>query len=121
MVSTTLPGRKHGVSLWRNGTGSPHRSCNSARKRAYFASLKSRLNRWRWEGIKQECSAAHNLSAVDPDVEFAAHHVDVSRRIPVRAGVRAVRIPECNVNARDLLVLQNIADHVAHPGVGADG
>src|SRR4051794_37204295 len=121
MVSITLPGRKHGVSLWRNGTGSPQRCCSRARKRAYFASVKSRLNRRRWEGIKQECSAVHDLPAIDPDIEIAAHYVNVSRRIPIRAGVRAVRIAERNVYARDLLVLQNIADHAAHTGVRADG
>src|ERR1035441_9045893 len=86
MVAIRLPGRKHGVSLWGKGTGSPQRSSSRARKRACLASVKSWLKRWRWEGIKQECSAAHNLAAVDPDVEIAAHDVDVGRRIPVRPG-----------------------------------
>src|ERR1035438_5897607 len=121
MVSIRLPGRKHGVSLWRKGTGSPQRSSSTARKRACFASEYSRLKRRRWEGIKQECSAAHDLAAVDPDVEIAAHDVDVGRRVPVRAGVRAVRIAERDVNAGDFLVLENVADDVMDGDVGADG
>src|ERR1019366_8451532 len=79
------------------------------------------LKRWRWEGIKQKCSAAHNLAAVDPDVEIAAHDVDVGRRVPVRAGMRAVRIAERDVNAGDFLVLENVADYVVNGDVGADG
>src|ERR1035441_7986148 len=121
MVSIRLPGRKHGVSLWRKGTGSPQRSSSTARKRPCFASEYSRLKRRRWEGIKQECSAAHDLAAVDPNVEIAAHDVDVGRRIPVRPGVRAVRIAERDVNAGDLLVLENVADDVVNGDVGADG
>src|ERR1017187_8683822 len=121
MVSIRLPGRKHGVSLWRKGTGSPQRSRSRARKRAYLASEKSWLKCRRWEGIKQECSAAHNLAAVDPDVEIAAHDVDVGRRVPVRAGMRAVRIAERDVNTGDFLVLENIADDVVNGDVGADG
>src|ERR1039457_3934831 len=121
MVAIRLPGRKHGVSLWRKGTGSPQRSSSRARKRSCFASEYSRLKRWRWEGIKQECSAAHDLAAVDPDVEIAAHDVDVGRRVPVRAGVRAVRIAERDVNAGDFLVLENVADDVMDGDVGADG
>ena len=42
-------------------------------------------------------------------------------RIPVRAGVRAVGIAERDVDAGDLFVLQNVADHVVHGDVGADG
>ncbi len=98
-------------------TASARRSAasSSARKRAYFAVRELLVKRCRrWEGIKQECSAAHDLPAVDPDIEFAAHDVDVRRRIPVRAGVRAVGIAERDVDAGNLFVLQNVADHVAH-------
>src|ERR1035437_10144527 len=121
MVWIRLPGRKHGVSLWRKGTGSPVRSSSRARKRACFASEYSRLKRWRWKGSKQECSAAHNLAAVDPDVEIAAHDVDVGRRVPVRPGVCAVRITKGDVNAGNFLVLENVADDVVNGDVGADG
>ena len=41
----------------------------------------------------------HDLPAVDPDIELAAHDVDVGGGIPVGAGVRAVRIAEGDVNA----------------------
>src|ERR1035438_2463159 len=121
MVSIRLPGRKHGVSLWRKGTGSPQRSSSTARKRSCFASEYSRLKCRRWEGIKQECSAAHDLAAVDPDVEIAAHDIDVGRRVPVRPGVRAVRIAERDVNAGNLFVLEYVADDVVNGDVGADG
>src|ERR1035438_268930 len=107
MVSIRLPGRKHGVSLWRKGTGSPQRSRSRARKRAYFASEYSWLKCRRWEGIKQECSAAHDLAAVDPDIEIAAHDVDVGRRVPVRPGVGAVGVAEGDVNAGDFFVLRS--------------
>src|SRR4029079_2412746 len=63
----------------------------------------------------------HNLAAVDPDIELPADHVDMGGGIPVRAGVGRVRIAERNVNSGNLLVLQNIADHVPHRDVGADG
>src|SRR5664279_2223635 len=112
MVSTRVPGRKQGVSLWRKGTGSPQRWWSRARKRAYLASEKFWLKCWRWEGIKQECSAAHDLAAVDPDVEIAAHDVDVGRRVPVGAGVCAIRIAEGDVNAGNFLVLEDVADDV---------
>src|SRR5262249_2625727 len=58
---------------------------------------------------------------VDPDVELPTHDVYVSRRIPVRAGVRGVRIPERDVDAGNLLILQNIADHVPNRNIRADG
>src|SRR4051794_31906280 len=35
--------------------------------------------------------------------------------------MRAVRIPEGDVNAGDLLVLENVADDIAHGDIGADG
>src|SRR5664279_6339578 len=112
MVSIRLPGRKHGVSLWRKGTGSPQRSSSTARKRPCFASEYSRLKCRRWEGIKQECSAAHDLAAVDPDVEIAAHDVDVGRRVPVGAGVRAVGVAKGDVNAGNFLVLEDVTNDV---------
>src|SRR5260370_27866659 len=63
----------------------------------------------------------HDLAPVNPDIELAANHVDVSGRVPVGAGVRAVRIAERNMDARDLLILENVADHIANGNVGADG
>src|SRR5947209_583606 len=97
-----------GVSLWRKSVGPPQRFSSSARKRAYFSGDQLSLNHRRCEGIKQKRSAVHNLPAIDPDVELAPHDIDVSGRIPVGAGVGAVRIPERDVDAGDLFVLENI-------------
>src|ERR1039458_8510597 len=114
-------GRKQGVSLWRNCVATPLRCSINSRKRWYPWGVQSRLNRCRSEGIKEKSSAAHDLPAVDPDIELPPHHVDMSGGVPIGAGMRAVGIAEGDVDSRDLLVLQNIADHVVHADVGADG
>ena len=64
---------------------------------------------------------AHDLTIVSPDVEFRPDHIDVRRRIPLRAGMRAVGIAERDVNAGKFFVLQNVADHAVQSDVGADG
>src|SRR5579884_1061972 len=111
MRSISSAGKKHGVSLWRNGTGSPHCRSRISRKRRYLAGDQLSLNGRRYEGIKQERSVVHDGNAVDADIETAADHIDVRGGIPVRAGMGAIRIAEGDVNAGDLFVLQNIADH----------
>src|ERR1017187_7443516 len=121
MRSINGAGRKHGVSLWRNRVATPERSSSSARKRAYAAGVQSRLNFRRSEGIKEKRSAAHDLAAVDPDVELASHDVDMGARVPIGARVRAVRIAESDVNAGNFFVLQDVADDIVHTNVGADG
>src|SRR5438270_12206384 len=40
--------------------------------------------------------------------------------MPFCAGVRAIRIAECDVNSRILLVLQDFADQILEPDVSAD-
>ena len=62
----------------------------------------------------------HDLPAVDPDIELAPHYVDMRGGVPIGAGMRAIGITESDVDSGDLLVLQNIADHVVDPDVGAD-
>src|ERR1039458_7237821 len=114
-------GRKQGVSLWRNCVAMPLRCSIDARKRWYFRGVQARLNCCRSEGIKEKLSAAHDLPAVDPDIELAPHHVDMGGGVPIGAGVRAIGIAERDVDSGDLLVLQNIADHVVDADVGADG
>src|SRR5690349_16457401 len=121
MRSTSSSGRKHGVSLWRNWGATPLRSVTSARKRSYFAADHCRLNACRSEDIKEEFSVAHDLPPIDPNIELSPHHVDVRCRIPVGAGVRSVGIAERDVDAGNLLVLQDVADYVTHPDIGADG
>ena len=74
----------------------------------------------RREGIKEEGSGLHYLMVVDPDIELSPYHIDVRGRVPVGAGVRGIRIAKSDVDAGDLLVLQNIADHVPHRDIGAD-
>ena len=70
--------------------------------------------------VDQELSVAHDLAVVDPDVEARADDVDVRRRVPVGAGVRAVGIAERDVDAGELLVLQDVADDLRQLDVGAD-
>src|SRR5262249_23220731 len=74
-----------------------------------------------------EAEAAHDVPAasdylfvVDPDVAAAREDVDVRARFPWRAGLAAVRIAEGEVNARNLFVLQEHADHVFQGDVGAE-
>src|SRR5581483_2090342 len=121
MRSISSAGKKQGVSLWRNCGGSPHSFSRMPRKRRYFSGDHWSLNWRRYEGIKKKGSAVHDLHAVDPDVESAPHNVDMRRGIPVRTGMRAVGIPKSDMDARNLLVLENVPDHVAHPDIGADG
>ena len=71
--------------------------------------------------LNQKLPAAHNLLAIDPDIEIPSHHVNVRRRIPLRSGVRPIRISKRNVYARIFLVLQNLADDVFQFNVSADG
>jgi hypothetical protein len=60
----------------------------------------------------QKFPPAHDLLAVDPDVEVAAHHVNVCRGIPFGTRVFSVGISECDMYAGKFLILQNLADHV---------
>src|ERR1035441_1843357 len=121
MRSISGAGRKQGVSLWRNWVATPLRSSSSARKRAYTDGVQRWLNFRRSEGIKEKRSAAHDLPAVDPDVELAPHDVDMGGRVPIGAGVGAVGIAEGDVDAGDFFVLQDVADDIPHTDVGADG
>src|ERR1700731_2307552 len=78
----------------------------------------------RLRDLNQKPALTHDLlfvlRALEPDVEVQPHHVDVSRRSPLRARVLAIRVPERNVDARELLVLQDVADHMRYADVGAD-
>ena len=56
-----------------------------------------------------------------PDVEFQADYVDVGGGLPGRSGVGAVGVSEGDVDAGELLVLQDVADDVVYADVGADG
>src|ERR1700716_2867744 len=66
-------------------------------------------------------AACDDLLIVDPDVAAAREHVDVRARFPRRAGLAPVRVAEGEVDAGDLLVLQQHADHVLERDVGAEG
>ena len=55
--------------------------------------------------LHQKFTGSHNLLAVEPHIEIAAHAVDVCFGEPFGAGVLAVRITKCNVNAGNFLVL----------------
>jgi hypothetical protein len=69
----------------------------------------------------QELSLGHDLLAIHMNVEAKPDDVDVCGRIPVCARVRAVRIAERDVHAREFFVLQDVSDHFMQFHVGADG
>src|SRR5215472_17283890 len=71
--------------------------------------------------LNQELPLAHDLPVVRPDVEPGAHHVDMSRRVPIGASVLGARVAEGHVHAWDLLVLEDVPDDVVEGNVGADG
>ncbi len=71
--------------------------------------------------LDQESTVTHDRFVVQPDVEVAAHAIDVRRRVPRLAGVLVVRMPERDVNAGDFLVLQNVADDARDSQIRADG
>src|SRR5579863_1622937 len=123
MRSNSARGRNIGVSELRNPMCVPLPSSSRRRNRWYFSGVKLELNRWRGSRITsdQKLAGPHDLPVIGPDVELRADHVDVRRRIPLRAGVRAVGVSECDVDSGELLVLQNIADHAVQADVGADG
>ena len=47
-------------------------------------------------------------------------HVDVRRAFPIGTRLEAIRIAECDVAPWKLLVLQEVADDLRQPHVGAD-
>ena len=59
--------------------------------------------------LNHKASAAHDLLLFRPDIEIAAHYIDMRRRTPLGARVRSIRVAECEMNTGNLLVLQNIA------------
>ena len=125
-------GKKHGVSESGNSMLPCVRRSRCAMSSWYCASVQLALKRSRSEAIIDRRSVAvsewpvsdaitrdqkppvsHDLLVVHPDVEVRADDVDVRRRIPVGAGVRAVGVAEGDVDAGELLVLQDVADDVA--------
>src|ERR1700691_932467 len=50
-----------------------------------------------------------------------AHNIDVRGRVPVGARVLAIRVPESDVDAGELLVLKNLSDYMSQLDIGADG
>src|SRR5919106_2303600 len=76
---------------------------------------------WSDQMPDQKAAAAHDRFAVDPDVEVAAHAVDVRGGDPGLSGVLGDRVAEGDVDARDLLVLEDVAADVLEGDVGADG
>src|SRR5690242_10824446 len=70
--------------------------------------------------LEQKLPAAHDRFTIYPYVKIPPHHVNVGRRIPVRAGMSPVRIAERNVHSRILLILQDLSDHVLQVNVRPD-
>src|SRR5436305_12436531 len=71
--------------------------------------------------LYQKASRPHHLLAIEPDIEIAAHTVDVCFGSPVRLGVFGVRMTKSDVNAGKFFVLQNVADDMSAGDVCADG
>src|SRR5436305_649377 len=71
--------------------------------------------------LYQKSSRPHHLLAIEPDIEIAAHTVDVCFGSPVRPGVFGVRMTKSDVNAGNFFVLQNVADDMSAGDVCADG
>src|SRR5947209_2104066 len=65
-------------------------------------------------------AASYHLLVVDPHVARTREDVDMRARFPRRAGLAAVRIAECEVDAGNFFVLQQHADHVLERDVGAE-
>src|SRR6267378_8144413 len=72
------------------------------------------------KSVQKIPSMADYLLVVYPDIAGAGEDVDVRARFPGRAGLTAVRIAEGEVDPRDLLVLQQHADHVVERDVRAE-
>src|SRR5207249_5878754 len=57
--------------------------------------------------LYQKSSRPHHLLAIEPDIEIAAHTVDVCFGSPVRPGVFGVRMTKSDVNAGNFFVLRS--------------
>src|SRR5579863_1965478 len=68
----------------------------------------------------QKLAVLHDLLVIDPNVEFSADHIDVRSGIPIGASVRPVGISKRDVNARIFLILENFANQIFQPNIGAD-
>ncbi len=125
MIALTITKARQGTAALGCRRGATPRSscaaesverCRSLRQLSHSAvACTTRLS------FQQKLPIAHDLRVVHPDIEIPADDVDVGGRIPLRAGVRAVRIAEGDVDAGIFFVLQNLADHVVELDVGADG
>src|SRR5271154_6312199 len=68
----------------------------------------------------QKFALLHDLPVVGPDIEVAAHHVDVRAGPPIGTGMSAVRISKSHVHAWELLVLQDVSNDIPKPNVRAN-
>src|ERR1700742_1587185 len=75
-------------------------------------------------GLNQEPALTHNLlfalRAFEPDVEIETDYINVGGRTPLGAGVLAIWIAESDVDAGELFILQDVANHARDADVGAD-
>src|SRR5215470_9699377 len=71
--------------------------------------------------LYQKLPFPHHLLAVEPDIEIAAHTVDVRFGNPVCAGVLSVGVTKRNVDPGKFFILQNVTDDARAGDVGADG
>src|SRR6266404_229105 len=71
--------------------------------------------------LHQEFAGAHHRLAIEPDVEVAPDAIDMRFGNPLCAGVLGVRVTECNVDAGNFFILQDVADDVGAGGVRANG
>ena len=115
-VTTSTTGARSAGTTGRTGSircGSIYSECE------LVLEIQPRTSR-RKPNVHQIPALADHLRVVDPDVAVARQDVDVRARFPVGAGLAAVGVAEREVDARDLLVLQQDADHLAEREVGAE-
>ncbi len=120
-------GKKHGVSERGNAMGTPVRASSRAIRPRYWSSVQASLNaRRQGRGYgpsysirkRPSCMICWSSTQMLKCVPTTSMWVD---GVPVGAGVRAVGVAEGDVDARELLVLQDVADDVRELDVGADG
>jgi hypothetical protein len=71
--------------------------------------------------LNKKAPVVHDLLFFDPYVESQTDNIDMRSRCPGSARVLAIRIAEGNVDAGELLVLEDVADDILDAEIGANG
>src|SRR5438046_3565822 len=68
----------------------------------------------------EKASVLHDVPTVHRDRRVRCKHVDMRWALPVGSGLEAIGIAERDMDARKLLILQEVANNLGKPDVGAD-